>query len=393
MQQKGQKVYTTQFWLLCASSTLFFASFNMIIPELPDYLTRLGGEDYKGLFISLFTLTAGLSRPFSGKLADKVGRIPVMIIGSVVCVICGLLYPVLSTVLGFLLLRFFHGFSTGFKPTGTTSYVADIVPTHRRGEAMGVIAFCGTFGMALGPAIGSEIAAQFSTIVMFYCSSVLALFSVLVLIGMKETLQNRHQPSLSLLKISKDDVYEPRVLAPAIVMMFAVFSFGMILTIIPDFSVHLGIKNKGLFYTYFTVASLLIRFLAGKASDRFGREVVLKISSFTMVIAMTFLGLVDSYAGFIIGAVLFGIATGMNSPIIFAWTIDLSHEKHRGRAMATVYIALEIGIGCGAFFSALILNNDPSRFTITFWTGALMSLIAFSYLVYHTRSKRHLINS
>ncbi len=53
----------------------------MIIPELPSYLTKLGGGEYKGLIISLFTLTAMISRPFSGKLTDKIGRIPVMVLG------------------------------------------------------------------------------------------------------------------------------------------------------------------------------------------------------------------------------------------------------------------------------------------------------------------------
>jgi hypothetical protein len=51
--------FSLQYILLCLSSFLFFASFNMLIAELPDYLTSLGGEDYKGL-ISLFTVTAGL---------------------------------------------------------------------------------------------------------------------------------------------------------------------------------------------------------------------------------------------------------------------------------------------------------------------------------------------
>ena len=59
----------------------------MIIPELPSYLSSLGGEDYKGFIIALFTLTAGISRPFSGKLADTIGRIPVIIVGAVVCII------------------------------------------------------------------------------------------------------------------------------------------------------------------------------------------------------------------------------------------------------------------------------------------------------------------
>jgi len=61
----------------------------MIIPELPAYLTSLGGGEYKGLIISVFTLTAAISRPFSGKLADTIGRIPVMVIGAGVCFIVG----------------------------------------------------------------------------------------------------------------------------------------------------------------------------------------------------------------------------------------------------------------------------------------------------------------
>lgn len=126
---QAETYLTKQFALLCASSALFFGSFNMVIPELPDYLTSLGGEDYKGLVISLFTLTAMASRPFSGKLTDTVGRIPVMVFGSAVCVVVALLYPLLASVSGFLTLRFFHGMSTGFKPTATAAYIADIVPT------------------------------------------------------------------------------------------------------------------------------------------------------------------------------------------------------------------------------------------------------------------------
>jgi MFS family permease len=107
-------LYTLQFGLLCVSNFLFSASFQMLIPELPDHLTALGGAEYKGYIIALFTLTAGLSRPFSGKLTDTIGRVPVMVFGSLVCVIASAFYPFVTTVLGFLFLRFSHGFSTGF---------------------------------------------------------------------------------------------------------------------------------------------------------------------------------------------------------------------------------------------------------------------------------------
>src|SRR5690606_26392454 len=85
--QTTPTIYTLQFGLLCLSSLLFSASFNMIIPELPNYLSSLGGGEHKGLIIALFTLTAGISRPFSGKLTDQWGRVPVMAVGSIVCVL------------------------------------------------------------------------------------------------------------------------------------------------------------------------------------------------------------------------------------------------------------------------------------------------------------------
>src|SRR5262245_58932595 len=103
-----ERLYTAPFLLLCLSHALFAGSFNMMIPELPTYLTKLGGAEHKGLIIALFTITAGLSRPFSGKLSDTIGRLPVMYIGVFACVICSLLYPVLAFVTGFLALRFFH---------------------------------------------------------------------------------------------------------------------------------------------------------------------------------------------------------------------------------------------------------------------------------------------
>lgn len=184
---KNQKsVYTFQFILLCLSTFLFFSSFNMIIPELPNYLQSMGGGEYIGLIIGLFTLTAGISRPFSGKLTDTIGRIPVMIFGATVCFIMGFMYPLANTVIALLAIRLLHGFSTGFTPTGTSAYVADVVPSSKRGEAMGMIGLCSSLGMACGPAIGSTLANGFSLEVTFYASSAAAILSVLILAGITE---------------------------------------------------------------------------------------------------------------------------------------------------------------------------------------------------------------
>ncbi len=382
MEKQETKVYGLQFGLLCLSSFLFFASFNMIIPELPDYISSLGGAEYKGLIISLFTLSAGLSRPFSGQLADKMGRIPVMVIGGAVCIVCGFLYPVTGTVAAFLLLRFVHGFSTGFTPTGTAAYVADIIPMQRRGEATGLLGLAGSLGMAAGPALGGAIANHFPLDTVFYTSSVAAFLSVAVVARMQETVVDKHRFRMGLLKISRSELIEPRVMSPSIVLFFTVFSFGTILTIIPDFSEHLGIQNKGLFFLSFTLSSLAIRFVAGRVSDKYGRVNILRVSTLVLMLAMVGVGFSTTLTELMLAGVLFGIGQGMNSPTIFAWTIDLSHEDHRGRAMATMYIAMEAGIGMGALLSGWLYDNNPDNFRMVFWTCAFFVFISLLYLLF-----------
>lgn len=379
--QTPVKIYGSQFWLLCLSTFLFFTSFNMIIPELPAYITSLGGGEFKGLIISLFTLTAGISRPFSGKLADTIGRIPVMIFGSLVCVVCGFLYPVFGTIWGFFLLRLAHGFSTGFQPTGISAYVADLIPFKKRGEAMGYLGFFVSLGFAAGPALGPYLASLHSVEMMFYMSSLSAMLSAMVVIGMKETLAETQRFQLGLLRIDRSDIYEPRVTSPSFVIMLTGFSFGTILTIIPDFSDHLELANRGIFFTVFTAASLFVRLIAGRVSDIIGRISVLKIAVLGLSLSMFLIGISTSSELFLISAVIFGLFSGMSSPTIFAWTIDLSWEKHRGRGMATMYIALEIGIGTGALISGWLYGNNPLMFPYVFWLGALLSLIAFVYLL------------
>jgi len=382
MPIRNNSIYSLQFILISLSSFLFSASFTMMLPELPAYLDKMGGEDYKGLIIALFTLTAGISRPFSGKLTDKIGRIPIMAFGSLVCFLCGILYPILITVWGFLILRLIHGFSTGFKPTGTSAYVADIIPQERRGEAMGIQAISGSLGMAIGPLMGSWLTDFYNINIMFYCSSVFALMSILILMGMKESLTDKQKFKFNYLKLEKNEWFENSVFGPFIIMLLVSFPTGAILTIAPDLCTHLKLENKGLFIAVYTISSLFIRLFAGKISDRRGRKPVMIFSSIVLAISMIIIGLSQNYITLIIGAVIFGISWGINTPTLMAWTIDISSSEKRGKAVATSYIGLEFGIGLGAVISAYIYNNNYSNFAITFFLSSFISLMAVFYLAY-----------
>lgn len=359
----------------------------MLIPELPAYLTSLGGAEYKGLIISLFTVTAMISRPFSGKLADKVGRVPVIMFGSVVCLVCSLIYPILTTVAGFMLLRLVHGFSTGFTPTGTAAYLSDVIPAERRGEAMGFLGTAGALGMAGGPAIGGMLSNRVGLESVFYCASAFGLLSIVILLGIKETLHAKEPFRLAMLKVNRHDLFEPRVLAPCIVMVFFGYSYGTTFTLIPDFGEYVSIRNKGLLFTYMTMASLAIRLIGGRASDRFGRKPVLEVCALFIVTAMLIIAFSTTPLQLILGMTLYGFAHGTTSPTLIAWATDLSDIRHKGRGVASVYIFMEFGIGFGAFASGLIYSNDPKNFFLAFSICASLATVALAYLLISRRRK------
>ncbi|CAM1356293.1 MFS transporter [Tenacibaculum ascidiaceicola] len=382
LQATHQSIYTTQFLLICLSSLFFSASYNMLIPELPSYLTGLGGAEYKGLIIALFTLTAGLSRPFSGKLTDTIGRKPVLIIGALVCVITGMFYPILTSVSGFLFLRLLHGFSTGFSPTAIATYVSDIIPSNRLGEAMGVQGLCFSTGLALGPALGSYVKLLTNYNVLFYSSSIMALLSIVLVFKVQETLQTKQAFMLKTLLISKSDVLAKEALLPAMITFVSYLGFGVILTLIPDWSDHLGIINKGTFFIAFTIASVLVRIIAGKVSDVYGRKFVIIIGLLILTLALILLGKFESINGLLVSAILYGVAMGILSPTVNAWTIDLSKPSTKGKSIATMYIALEASIGLGALFSGWYYSNNIANIPVIFYTCSYIVGMGFLFMIY-----------
>jgi len=235
-------------------------------------------------------------------------------------------------------------------------------------------------GASMFPPIGSYLVIAYSMDVMFYVSSFLALISILMLLGLKETLEEKEKFRPSLLKISANEIIEPAAIPPAIVTLFVYLTFGVLLTITPDQSDHLGLENKGLLFTSFTIFAILSRLVAGRVSDRYGRIIVIKFSLILIVASLVYMGTVETPFHLMMASGCLGFSTGIAAPAVFAWVIDISAEDRRARSMATVYIALEMGIGGGALFSAWIYDSNPANFSQAMnWTAAL-TLLAGIYL-------------
>jgi MFS family permease len=351
-------------------------SFSLILPELFDYLTQIGGKDHKGYIVFLFSLTAILSRPISGQLTDTIGRKPVILIGLFVCFLSGLLYPFATTVLFFLCLRAFHGIAAGFTPTANSAAVVDVVPESKRGEALGFIGFCTSLGMTFGPVLGSWTKINYGFNFLFITSSFVSLISLLLVSSMKETLIEKKPHDLN--KINKESFLEPLVLFPALVYLFYIISYSVVFTIIPDFSSHLGIKNKGLFFLVSIGSSAFIRIISGKLSDKIGRTPFLFVGIFFLILSMWLIGSATNKSTFLMGGVLIGLSVGIATPSVMAWSSDLADTRFLGRSFSTMFLSMEIGISIASLLSSFIYNNQPENFPKTFY---LMSLFGFISLI------------
>jgi MFS family permease len=389
-----EQIFSPQFWLLCASTVLFMASFGMIMPELPGFLTKLGRPDLIGWIVGLFTIGAFSSRFISGRIADSAGRRPVMLFGTWVTMIAGLGYiligwlqPELSSawygvpmvVWLFLLLRFLHGMSTGFRPTGTTAFLTDTTPLNRRGEALGYLGVAGNAGMAGGPALGSWLTVEFGYDAMFLTSSALGVLALILTLRLPESLPNSRKVRLQDLNVFSGPVLDWSSWPASMALLPVAFAFGAFLTITPDFVDSLGYVYKGSFNTIIVIASISMRLFAGKASDRLGRVPLLIIGSALLAIGMFGLALAQNQLTAALAGVVYGMSIGINMPAIFAWTADLAKPGKIALALGTMLMALEVGIGAGAVFSghrfAGDVNAIPSLYAISGAFGLVMFVI------------------
>lgn len=367
---------------------LFMTSFNLIMPELNQFITLLGGEEYKGLIISLFTISAGISRPFSGKLADTIGRKPVALIGIVISFATCLLYPLTMSVWVFLVLRFIHGFSTGFTPTGATALITDLLPVDKRGKGMGIWGTFISLGIGVGQSLGSWIFQVAGMNSLFLVAAFVSVTAGILLQFVKETHTAPIRFSINQLNIGRRDIVEPVVIPSAIVMFLTAACSGIIFVLTPDLSVFLGIENKGWFFGIYVLATLLIRVFSGSLSDRIGRRQTLIIGVVILIISMLLIGFARDKNAYTLAALCFGIATGVSSPTLFAWTADLSHIDRRGVGVGTLFIALEFGIMTGSLSTIFFYQNTLMSITTGFIVGAVFAFLALIYLIWHLFTHR-----
>lgn len=153
---------------------------SMLIPEFPQIKAALNIDQFHvGLFITTFSISAGIAIPFLGYLCDQIGRIKVIVpalllygLGGIISGTAALLMDDPYNVI--LVGRVVQGIGAAGTAPIVMALVGDIFQTQQRSEALGIIEAANGVGKVLSPVLGSAIG-LISWIALFFSYALLAI--------------------------------------------------------------------------------------------------------------------------------------------------------------------------------------------------------------------------
>jgi len=146
--------------IVSVTEAFMFLGVGALVGFLPLYAKEQGLSDAQvGLILGAQVASAMLGKPLTGRLSDRVGRKPMILLGLFCC--AGVL-PFVALVGSFsilFVLCLIFGLGMALVTPSTTALVADLCRAGRYGSAMGVFGSIWDIGEALGPIVAGFLVA------------------------------------------------------------------------------------------------------------------------------------------------------------------------------------------------------------------------------------------
>jgi len=176
--------------ILIASSveSAVFLGVSALLGFLPLYARNvLGlGDAYLGLLIWVPLVMAMAGKPVAGRISDRIGRKPVILVGLALCIAMLPLVPVTTRLAGLLLEGAIFGLGMAIVTPATTALVADLCKAGNYGAAMGVFGTIWDIGDASGPILAGAIIFALGTLetASAYLTAFAAIAGAMALVGL-----------------------------------------------------------------------------------------------------------------------------------------------------------------------------------------------------------------
>ena len=345
-----QRLFHRDYLFILGSSFSVGASFYVLAAVMPIYARSLGAGPFEiGLVTGVFASIAFLSRLPTAFVIDRIRRKWVMVTGAAIFGLSPLGYALVGTVPALLALRAFNGIGMATFVTAGQTLATIVSPAKRRAEAMGVYTTAYNISLGFGPALGVLVASEAGFASVFLVCAGLGFVSAL------SAAQVRESP-LKVAPIGKRRLLNRDALGPSVFMFASMFAYGGLFTFGPILAIERGLPNAGLPFITYTVGLMLSQWSAGRMSDRFGRAKVILPGLAVTGLALWLLAFSQGWL-ILAASLAIGIGVGATQPSLFAVAADRGKLEERGSAMATIGMALEVGIASGAIVGGIVAGG------------------------------------
>jgi DHA1 family tetracycline resistance protein-like MFS transporter len=351
--------------------TIFISmiGFGIVIPVLPVYAKnepfKLGPTEL-GWLVGIFSLVQLFSGPIIGKISDRVGRKPVLLVSIIGTAVGYFITGAAGAAWMLFLGRIIDGASGGNIATAQAC-IADVTPPAQRSRAMGQIGAAFGLGFILGPAIGG-ILSQWSHQLPFYFAGALSAFNaVLVWIRLPETLSKEKRLHPAEAAPLGEVFAEGRgsfigLLLAASLLSTTGFAFIHLLFALfcQD---HLGYDMRHTSYA-FAYVGLIAVFVQGGLLRRLPMDRIEKpVAAFgavTLALSLWLLPRADTTGAFLGVTALMALGNGLLVPTLTGMASRHVHGRAQGRVLGLNASAGALGRFLGPALAALPL---PAAFS------------------------------
>ena len=362
-----------------------FLGMMLIVPLLPFYAQILKATPIQiGLLGSTFALCQLVGGPVLGRLSDRYGRKPILVVSQVGTLI-GFIVMAWSQTLWLLFLsRAIDGITAG-NVSVAQAYLADSTEPSERARAFGMMGAAFGISMLFGSA-GSGFLAQYHILYPIYLaigfSAVSIVLTVLWLHEARPT-----QPSSKAKSFSKSGIFRKKSFRPLFLLFFAfVFAFAFFSQGIGIFSQATftigngspyGPREIGYLFAYCGVIGIIIQgVLIQPLVKRFGEKRLIRFGFLFDVIGYSVLGASRSFGALIIGSSLFSLGNSVLRPALTSLISRRADASEQGEILGFTSSLQSLAFVVAPPIGGYLLEH----FAAPLWAYALAALAAIAFV-------------
>lgn len=356
----------------------------MVIPLMPFYARTLGASALMvTVLMGSFTAAQLVSAPLWGRVSDRYGRRPALLIGLGAAAVAYVVFAYASTLWLLLLSRVVQGAGGG--TTGVVqAYVADAVEPEDRAKALGWISAATNVGVALGPPVGSLALKFFHVHGPGLIAAGLCVLNMLFawrFLSESRDMSEAHRvpprPNASMEAVTHVITHatEP---APRLIWMYAIAigAFqGMTAILALFLADKFGVTADNIWpiFTYMGTISVITRAgILGRAVDRYGEVALSRIGLAMLAVGLAGFPLMPNYPTLALIVALMPLGTAFTFPCVTSLLSRIISRNERGLYMG---VQQTFG-GLGRIVIPLWAGwaYDHLGHGIPFWTSAVLVL-------------------